>query len=75
LSGPERSNEQMMMSRPTRLAWCAHPWNAQIMYDALRAAGKEVSVYYYNKGHGDRSDDPLTLERMEERADEFLSNY
>jgi hypothetical protein len=45
------------------------------MYDALRAAGKEVSVYYYNKGHGDRSDDPLTLERMEERADEFLSNY
>ena len=53
----------------------AHPWNAQIMYDALRAAGKEVNVYYYEKDHGDIWNDPLIIERIGDRVDEFLANY
>lgn len=45
------------------------------MYDALRAAGKEVNVYYYEKGHGDIWNDPLIIERIVDRVDEFLANY
>lgn len=52
-----------------------HPWNAQIMYDALRSAGKEVNVYYYEKGHGDIWSAPLIIDRITQRVDEFLENY
>ncbi len=53
----------------------AHPWNAQIMYEALVAAGKNVNVYYYDKGHADIWEAPFMIDRITQRTQEFLANY